>query len=238
MRSMRTSRSSSFSISATWRRTPTTGRSGWPRFGERTGAAPGVGLSGFRRTARRPRSYGCRFTRPIPLRPDAPPEKIDPRGDLAELHFDAIKIRTMRGDAAADSQSPARGRGLPRQPSVWIRTNSVPPSKRSAPTGSCKSPGPPCRRESSSTKSAAGGMARAGRGRRISTGSTGKSAKDRLDRAEGVGRRRVASRGSGGQRPSPRARGGRHGGAIAVQTNWNAWRKSETRSFSRVCKGS
>ena len=72
----------------------------WPKwlatFCERTGAAPELV---YLVPADREAAAELRlpFYQADPLRPDAPPEKIDPRGDLAEMHFDAIKIRTMRG---------------------------------------------------------------------------------------------------------------------------------------------
>lgn len=72
----------------------------WPQwlatFCERTGAAPELVYVV-------PMDRGAAASLRLPfyqidiLRRETPPKRTDPRADLAELHFDAIKIRTMRG---------------------------------------------------------------------------------------------------------------------------------------------
>ena len=85
----------------------------WPKwlatFCERTGAAPElVYLVPADREAAA--ALQLPFYQVDPLRPDASPKRTDPRGDLAEMHFDAIKIRTMRG-ALRRILNPRQGAG-------------------------------------------------------------------------------------------------------------------------------
>jgi len=78
-------------------------------FRERTGAAPElVYIVPMDRGAAA--ALALPFYQVDPVRRDVPPRETDLRADLAELHFDAIKIRTMRG-ALRRILDPRRGAG-------------------------------------------------------------------------------------------------------------------------------